>query len=154
MFQYALSAPLPPTTKSLWLCSSVYCGPPHESRRIWLAAEAANQKKGMPPNEIHEYKVKTLRWPEDPSVADGFLSHHRRFPSQRASDDDSASKPNRTCNLVLRPQWRTFMNFASIFLSTTVFPRVGSFRILFPKIKLSPLSVAYLRQWNGSTLVQ
>ena len=33
-----------PTTKSLWLCSSVYCGPPHQSRRIWLAAEAANQK--------------------------------------------------------------------------------------------------------------
>ena len=27
-----------PTTKSLWLCSSVYCGPPHQSRRIWLAA--------------------------------------------------------------------------------------------------------------------
>ena len=44
LFQYALSAPLPPTTKSLWLCSSVYCGPPHQSRRIWLAAEAANQK--------------------------------------------------------------------------------------------------------------
>ena len=33
-----------PTTKSLWLCSSVYCGPPHQSRRIWLATEAANQK--------------------------------------------------------------------------------------------------------------
>ena len=32
------------TTKSLWLCSSVYCGPPHQSRRIWLTAEAANQK--------------------------------------------------------------------------------------------------------------
>ena len=28
-----------PTTKS-----SVYSGPPHQSRRIWLAAEAANQK--------------------------------------------------------------------------------------------------------------
>ena len=33
-----------PITKSLWLCSSVYCGPPHQSRRIWLAAEASNQK--------------------------------------------------------------------------------------------------------------
>ena len=32
-----------PTTKSLWLCSSVYCRPPHQSLRIWLAAEAANQ---------------------------------------------------------------------------------------------------------------
>ena len=24
-----------PTTKSLWLCSSVYCRPPHQSRRIY-----------------------------------------------------------------------------------------------------------------------
>ena len=29
-----------PTTKSLWLCSSVYCGPPHPSRRIMVG----NQK--------------------------------------------------------------------------------------------------------------
>ena len=29
-----------PTTKSLWLCSSAYCGPPHPSRRIIVA----NQK--------------------------------------------------------------------------------------------------------------
>ena len=28
------------TTNSLWLCSSVHCGPPHQSRRIWLSAEA------------------------------------------------------------------------------------------------------------------
>ena len=28
-----------PTTNSLWLCSSVHCGPPHQSRRIWLSAE-------------------------------------------------------------------------------------------------------------------
>ena len=34
-----------PTAKSLWLCSSVYCGPPHQSRRIWLPAEAGNQKQ-------------------------------------------------------------------------------------------------------------
>ena len=27
-----------PTTNSLWLCSSVHCGPPHQSRRIWLSA--------------------------------------------------------------------------------------------------------------------
>ena len=33
-----------PTTKSLWLCSSVYCRPPHQSRRIWLVAAATNQK--------------------------------------------------------------------------------------------------------------
>ena len=33
-----------PTTKSLWLCSSVYCRPPHKSRRIWLVAAATNQK--------------------------------------------------------------------------------------------------------------
>ena len=33
-----------PTTNSLWLCSSVHCGPPHQSRRIWLSAEADNQK--------------------------------------------------------------------------------------------------------------
>ena len=34
--QCALSAPLPPHyTNSLWLCSSVHCGPPHQSRRIW-----------------------------------------------------------------------------------------------------------------------
>ena len=33
-----------PTTKSLWLCSSVYCRPPHQSRRIWLMAAATNQK--------------------------------------------------------------------------------------------------------------
>ena len=26
-----------PTTNSLWLCSSVHCGPPHQSRRIWLS---------------------------------------------------------------------------------------------------------------------
>ena len=35
-----------PTTKSLWLCSSVYCRPPHQSRRIWLVAAATNQKGG------------------------------------------------------------------------------------------------------------
>ena len=35
-----------PTTKSLWLCSSVYCRPPHQSRRIWLVAAATNQKPG------------------------------------------------------------------------------------------------------------
>ena len=34
-----------PTTKSLWLCSSVYCRPPHQSRRIWLVAAATNQKQ-------------------------------------------------------------------------------------------------------------
>ena len=33
-----------PTTKSLWLCNSVYCGPPHQSCRIWFSAEATNQK--------------------------------------------------------------------------------------------------------------
>ena len=33
-----------PTTKSLWLCSSVYCRPQHQSRRIWLVAAATNQK--------------------------------------------------------------------------------------------------------------
>ena len=33
-----------PLPKSLWLCSSVFCGPPHQSRCIWLAAEAANPK--------------------------------------------------------------------------------------------------------------
>ena len=33
-----------PTTKILWLCSSVYCRPPHQSRRIWLVAAATNQK--------------------------------------------------------------------------------------------------------------
>ena len=33
-----------PTSKSLWLCSSVYCRPPHQSRRIWLVATATNQK--------------------------------------------------------------------------------------------------------------
>ena len=33
------------TAKSLWLCSSVDCGPPHQSRRIWLTAEATNQKR-------------------------------------------------------------------------------------------------------------
>ena len=27
-----------PTTKSLWLCSSVYCGPPHPSRRIMVGS--------------------------------------------------------------------------------------------------------------------
>ena len=33
-----------PITKILWLCSSVYCRPPHQSRRIWLVAAATNQK--------------------------------------------------------------------------------------------------------------
>ena len=37
-----------PTTKSLWLCSSVYCRPPHQSRRIWLVAAATNQKYSCP----------------------------------------------------------------------------------------------------------
>ena len=36
-----------PTTKSLWLCSSVYCRPPHQSRRIWLVAAATNQKQSL-----------------------------------------------------------------------------------------------------------
>ena len=36
-----------PTTNSLWLCSSVHCEPPHQSRRIWLSAEADNQKDSL-----------------------------------------------------------------------------------------------------------
>ena len=36
-----------PTTESLWLCSSVYCGSPHQSRRIWLTTEATNQNEGL-----------------------------------------------------------------------------------------------------------
>ena len=34
-----------PTTKNLWLCSSVYCRPPHQSRRIWLVAAAKKTYK-------------------------------------------------------------------------------------------------------------
>ena len=42
-----------PTTKSLWLCSSVYCRPPHQSRRIWLVAAATNQKGASMPLRHH-----------------------------------------------------------------------------------------------------
>ena len=42
-----------PTTKSLWLCSSVYCRPPHQSRRIWLVAAATNQKYDKPLVTLH-----------------------------------------------------------------------------------------------------
>ena len=33
-----------PTTKSLWLCSSVYCGPPHPSRRIMVGGRSRQPK--------------------------------------------------------------------------------------------------------------
>ena len=33
-----------PTTKSLWLCSSVYCGPPHPSRRIMVGGRSRRPK--------------------------------------------------------------------------------------------------------------
>ena len=33
-----------PTTKSLWLCSSVYCGPPHPSRRIMVGGRTRQPK--------------------------------------------------------------------------------------------------------------
>ena len=48
-----------PTTKSLWLCSGVYCGPPHQSRRIWLAAKAANQKANNNYNHTFTYALFT-----------------------------------------------------------------------------------------------
>ena len=44
-----------PTTKSLWLCSSVYCRPPHQSRRIWLVAAATNQKEWWPSSVMPMY---------------------------------------------------------------------------------------------------
>ena len=34
-----------PTTKSLWLCSRVYCGPPHPSRRIMVGGRSRQPKK-------------------------------------------------------------------------------------------------------------
>ena len=50
-----------PTTKSLWLCSSVYCRPPHQSRRIWLVAAATNQKHTLlfdaTHHSYHEYII-------------------------------------------------------------------------------------------------
>ena len=33
-----------PTTKSLWLCSSLYCGPPHPSRRIMVGGRSRQPK--------------------------------------------------------------------------------------------------------------
>ena len=44
-----------PTTKSLWLCSSVYCRPPHQSRRIWWLA-ATNQKRELIQLDWHTHK--------------------------------------------------------------------------------------------------
>ena len=55
-----------PTTKSLWLCSSVYCRPPHQSRRIWLVAAATNQKDArMCENYIMANDVFKILWPEE-----------------------------------------------------------------------------------------
>ena len=39
-----VSAPLPATAKSLWLCSSVYCGPPHQFRCIMVAGRSRQPK--------------------------------------------------------------------------------------------------------------
>ena len=57
-----------PTTKSLWLCSSVYCRPPHQSRRIWLVAAATNQKLWSPKTvsfmtTFHYSDVIWVPWP-------------------------------------------------------------------------------------------
>ena len=53
-----------PTIKSLWLCSSVYCRPTHQSRRIWLVAAATNQKDTYVQcvsNGIPSFSFNTLR---------------------------------------------------------------------------------------------
>ena len=42
-----------PTTKSLWLCSSAYCGPPHPSRRI-MVGDRSRQPKKKQLQGIHE----------------------------------------------------------------------------------------------------
>ena len=34
-----------PTTKSLWLCSNAYCGPPHPSRRIMVGDRSRQPKR-------------------------------------------------------------------------------------------------------------
>ena len=51
-----------PTTKSLWLCSSVYCRPPHQSRRIWLVAAATNQKQSCTKWRLFCLGFNVVRW--------------------------------------------------------------------------------------------
>ena len=83
-----------PTTKSLWLCSSVYCRPPHQSRRIWLVAAATNQKdQTIMMTSWHGNSSGLLalcegnhRWPVDCPRKGPVPSVTGRSPLQRASD--------------------------------------------------------------------
>ena len=42
-----------PTTKSVWLCSSVYCGPPHPSRRIMVGGRSRQPKRPVWKRRFH-----------------------------------------------------------------------------------------------------
>ena len=65
-----------PTTKSLWLCSSVHYGPPHQSRGIWLSAEADNQKGWIDGSrDIHVIQSKQEQ-SETKTSAKGFASEN------------------------------------------------------------------------------
>ena len=46
-----------PTTKSLWLCSSVYCGPPHPSRRMMVGDRSRQPINGHCISDRHRTHI-------------------------------------------------------------------------------------------------
>ena len=81
-----------PTTKSLWLCSSVYCRPPHQSRRIWLVAAATNQKEickinlPPPPSRAHIWNFIAKIWYHISSSITSFKVSRDLHPKHRSSN--------------------------------------------------------------------
>ena len=57
-----------PTTKSLWLCSSAYCGPPHPSRRIMVGDRSRQPitfnwvPRFRPCDAVHDVRLSQTLW--------------------------------------------------------------------------------------------